>query len=66
MQVSFSPADIIAITQPKAQRGSTGETIRSLASLASSVPGDLSFLGNAKYKTEVATTRASIVLLPAD
>lgn len=66
MQVSFTPADIAAIVQPRAVRGSTGETIRSLASLSSAAVGDLSFLGNAKYKAEVATTRASLVLLPPD
>lgn len=66
MQVAFSPADIIAIAQPKAVRGATSETIRSLASLKTAGPGDLSFLGNAKYKAEVAATRASLVLLPAD
>ena len=66
MQVSFSPADIIAIAQPKATRGATGETIRALASLSAASPGALSFLSNAKYKSEVATTRASVVLLPAD
>jgi UDP-3-O-[3-hydroxymyristoyl] glucosamine N-acyltransferase len=66
MQVSFSPADIIAIVQPVAARGTTTETIRSLAALASAQPGDLSFLGNAKYKAEVPPTRASLVLLPVD
>jgi UDP-3-O-[3-hydroxymyristoyl] glucosamine N-acyltransferase len=65
MQVSFSAADIAAITQPKAIRGATTETIRGLAGLADAGPGDLSFLGNAKYKSEVAGTRASVVLLPA-
>jgi len=66
MQVSFSPAEIVAIVQPKSVRGATDETIRSLASLSAAVPGDLSFLGNAKYKAEVARSRASIILLPAD
>lgn len=66
MQVAFSPAEILAIAQPKAVRGATTETIRSLASLKTAGPGDLSFLGNAKYKGEVAATRASLVLLPAD
>jgi UDP-3-O-[3-hydroxymyristoyl] glucosamine N-acyltransferase len=66
MQVSFSPSDIIAIVQPVAARGATTETIRSLAALASAQPGDLSFLGNAKYKAEVPLTRASLVLLPVD
>ncbi len=66
MQVSFTPADISVLAQPKATRGATTETIRGLAALADAGPGDLSFLGNPKYKAEVAATRASLVLLPAD
>lgn len=66
MQVSFSAADIVAIIQPKATRGSTEATIRGLAALRDATAGDLSFLGNAKYKPDVAATRASVVLLPAD
>ncbi len=66
MQVSFTPADIVALTSPRATRGATTETLRGLAALAAAAPGDLSFLGNPKYKAEVATTRASLVLLPAD
>ncbi|MSU69025.1 MAG: UDP-3-O-(3-hydroxymyristoyl)glucosamine N-acyltransferase [Opitutaceae bacterium] len=64
MQVSFSSADIVGITQPLATRGSTSEVVRGLASLAAAGPGDLSFLGNPKYKSEVSATRASVVLLP--
>ncbi|HVU36133.1 MAG TPA: UDP-3-O-(3-hydroxymyristoyl)glucosamine N-acyltransferase [Opitutaceae bacterium] len=66
MQVSFSAAEIAAIVQPKSTRGSTSATIHGLAALADAGSGDLTFLGNAKYKAEVAKTRASIVLLPAD
>ena len=66
MQVSFTPADIAALTQPKATRGATTAAIRGIAALADAVPGDLSFLGNPKYKAEVTATRASVVLLPAD
>jgi UDP-3-O-[3-hydroxymyristoyl] glucosamine N-acyltransferase len=66
MQVSFTPEDIATIAQPIASRGSTTETIRGLAGLADAEPGDLSFLGNRKYKSDVATTRASIVLVPKD
>jgi UDP-3-O-[3-hydroxymyristoyl] glucosamine N-acyltransferase len=66
MQVSFSPADIKAIAQPKAVRGATTETVRGLAALRAAEPGELSFLGNAKYRSEVPGTRASVVLLPAD
>ena len=66
MQVSFTPAEIAAITQPKSTRGATTAAIRGLAALADAAAGDLSFLGNPKYKSDVAGTRASIVLLPAD
>jgi len=66
MEVSFSAAEIAAITQSKSSHGSTSDTIRALAALDDAVPGDLSFLGNKKYKAAVATTRASVVLLPAD
>ncbi len=66
MQVSFTAAEIVALTQAKSTRGATTETIRGLAGLADAAPGDLSFLGNAKYKGEVAGTRASVVLLPLD
>ncbi len=66
MQVSFTAAELAAIIHPKVARGFTTETIHGLAALASAAPGELAFLGNAKYKGEVADTRASIVLLPTD
>lgn len=66
MQVLYTAAEIIEITRPKEVRGATTETVRGLAALSAAAPGDLSFLGSAKYKTQVATTRASVVLLPAD
>ena len=66
MQVSFSAADIAAIVQPKSTRGATDVPVRGIAALADADRGDLSFLGNAKYKPEVAATNASIVLLPLD
>lgn len=66
MQVSFTPADLLAITQPKQTRGATTETVRGIASLGTAGPGELSFLGNPKYRGEVAATRASVVLLPPD
>lgn len=66
MQLAFSAADIAAIVQPVSVKGTTAATVRGIASLGSAQAGDLSFLGNPKYKTEVATTAASIVLLPPD
>jgi UDP-3-O-[3-hydroxymyristoyl] glucosamine N-acyltransferase len=66
MQVQFTAAEIEAITQPKAKRGATAAPIRGLSALVGAGAGDLSFLGNPKYKPEVAATNASIVLLPPD
>ncbi len=66
MQVSFTQAEIAEITKPTRTAGATSEPIRGIASLESAGPGDLSFLGNGKYKASVATSRASVVLLPPD
>jgi len=66
MQVSFSAAEIAAIVQPQSTRGATTATIHGIAALRDAAAGDLSFLGNAKYKAEVATSRASLLLLPPD
>lgn len=66
MQVAFSAAEISSMVDSNASRGATNEIVRGLAALSDAGPGDLSFLGNTKYKAQVATTRASVVLLPAD
>jgi UDP-3-O-[3-hydroxymyristoyl] glucosamine N-acyltransferase len=66
MQVSFTQAEIAEITQPTRVAGATSEAIRGIASLESAGPGDLSFLGNGKYKAAVASSRASVILLPPD
>jgi len=66
MEFSLSPAEIIEIIQASSSRGTTTEIVRGIASLQSAHPGDLTFLGTAKYKSEVASTTASVVLLPND
>jgi UDP-3-O-[3-hydroxymyristoyl] glucosamine N-acyltransferase len=66
MDLSFTPAEIAEIVQARATRGATQEVMRGIASLSAARIGDLSFLGNPKYKPEVAATLASIVLLPTD
>ncbi|HEY3757369.1 MAG TPA: UDP-3-O-(3-hydroxymyristoyl)glucosamine N-acyltransferase [Opitutaceae bacterium] len=65
MQIAFAPEEIVAAVQPIELRGGTKRTISGIAGLESAGPGDVSFLGNSKYKTEVSRTRASVVLLPA-
>lgn len=66
MQVSFTLAEIAAITAPRKTVGATTEAVRGIASLGSAEPGDITFLGNAKYRHAVASTRATVVLLPPD
>jgi UDP-3-O-[3-hydroxymyristoyl] glucosamine N-acyltransferase len=66
MQVAYTPEEIIAIVAPQRTAGSTSEKIHDIASLASARAGDLTFLSNPKYKSEVGATAASVVLLPAD
>ncbi|HEY1763820.1 MAG TPA: UDP-3-O-(3-hydroxymyristoyl)glucosamine N-acyltransferase [Opitutaceae bacterium] len=66
MQVFFTPAEIAEIAKPTRITGETTEAIRGIASLEAAAPGDITFLGNARYKAAVASTRASIVLLPPD
>ncbi len=66
MQLSYTPEEIAVIVQPRSTRGSTSAVIRGIAALGTARPGDLSFLGNPKYKAEVARTQASLVLVPPD
>jgi UDP-3-O-[3-hydroxymyristoyl] glucosamine N-acyltransferase len=66
MQVDYSATDIVSIVEPLKTAGSTTQRVRDIASLNSARPGDLSFLGNLKYKADVAATRASVVLVPPD
>jgi UDP-3-O-[3-hydroxymyristoyl] glucosamine N-acyltransferase len=66
MQVSFTLAEIAEITRPKRTSGSTAQVIRGIATLAAAEPGDITFLGNMKYKAAVPASRASVILLPDD
>lgn len=66
MQVDYSATDIVSIVEPLKTAGGTTQRIRDLASLTAARPGDLSFLGNLKYKSDVAATKASVVLVPPD
>jgi UDP-3-O-[3-hydroxymyristoyl] glucosamine N-acyltransferase len=66
MQVALRLEEIVAAVQPRETRGATTEAVRGIAGLGAAEPGDVSFLSHAKYRKEVAATRASVVLLPAD
>ncbi|MDP2137535.1 MAG: UDP-3-O-(3-hydroxymyristoyl)glucosamine N-acyltransferase [Candidatus Didemnitutus sp.] len=66
MHVAYRPEDLVAIVAAERTAGATTAIIRDIASLGSARAGDLSFLGNKKYRAEVAATKASVVLVPMD
>lgn len=66
MQVAFSPEEILSTVRAERTLGQTHQTVRGIAALKAAAPGDLSFLGNPKYKPEVAQSQASVVLVPLD
>jgi len=66
MQVAYTPAEIAAIVGASRTAGTTTRRIGDIASLSSARAGDLSFLGNAKYRSQVPESQATALLLPAD
>jgi len=66
MQVAYTPAEIATIVGARRTAGTTAHKIGDIASLAAARAGDLSFLGNAKYRAQVADSQASVLLLPLD
>jgi UDP-3-O-[3-hydroxymyristoyl] glucosamine N-acyltransferase len=66
VKVALTPAEIIAVARPGRTAGATTQMVCGVAALSAAEPGDLSFLGNAKYRAAVSATRASVVLLPLD
>jgi UDP-3-O-[3-hydroxymyristoyl] glucosamine N-acyltransferase len=66
MQVAYTPADLASITGAQRTTGTTTKIVTDIASLEKAQPGDLSFLGNAKYKSQVPESTATALLLPLD
>ncbi len=66
MSPAFSAAQLIEIVQPSRSLGSTDAVVGGIAPLEAAASGDLSFLGNPKYRAAVAGCRASVILLPED
>ncbi|MDD3181143.1 MAG: UDP-3-O-(3-hydroxymyristoyl)glucosamine N-acyltransferase [Opitutaceae bacterium] len=64
MRIVFTIDEICAIVAPQRTTGAAVDSIRGIASLAQAQPGDLSFLGNPKYKAQVPSSRATVVVLP--
>lgn len=66
MQVAYTPAEIATIVEAQRTAGTTTRQVGDIASLASARIGDLSFLGNAKYRSQVPDSAATVLLLPLD
>lgn len=66
MSFAYTPAEIGALVGAVHSKGATSLKITDIASLAAARAGDLSFLGNAKYRSQVAESNATVLLLPAD
>ena len=66
MKIALTPEQLAAIVTPVRTAGATTDTVRDIASLDRAQPGDLSFLGNPKYRSQVAESRASVILVPTD
>lgn len=66
MQVAYTPEELAAIVDARRIVGTADRRVTDIASLAAARPGDLSFLGNAKYRAQVAASEATVLLLPPD
>lgn len=67
MLLTYSTERILEILGDDCQVVGTYEgSICGIASLAEAKPGDLSFLGNSKYRAEVRDSQASVLLVPKD
>jgi UDP-3-O-[3-hydroxymyristoyl] glucosamine N-acyltransferase len=66
MDLSLSLDEIRNIVKPQRTAGNYDGPIRAISGLAEARPGDLTFLANPKYRKQVATSQASLLLLPSD
>ncbi len=66
MQIAYSVEALVEIVKPDAVRGSTSQVITGIAGLPDAAAGDLSFLGNSKYRNAVGSSKASVLFLPPD
>jgi UDP-3-O-[3-hydroxymyristoyl] glucosamine N-acyltransferase len=66
MPVAYTSGEIAAIVGASRTVGATTRKIGDIASLSAARAGDLSFLGNAKYRSQVPESQATVLLLPPD
>ena len=66
MNLNLRPDELATLCQAQARRGCCPVPVTGIAALTEAAPGDLSFLGNARYKGEVPASQASVILVPPD
>ena len=66
MPIAFSIPELAAIVGARSVEGARTAPVSGIASLTEAGPDDLSFLGNPKYASEVAASRAGAILLAVD
>jgi UDP-3-O-[3-hydroxymyristoyl] glucosamine N-acyltransferase len=66
MKFSYTLGDLVKLLRPRDIAGDTKALITGISSLATAQCGDISFLGNLKYRKELEISQASVVLLPTD
>jgi UDP-3-O-[3-hydroxymyristoyl] glucosamine N-acyltransferase len=64
MNFSYELDELINLLSPKKVIGSTSFPVSRISSLLEAKQGEVSFLGNSKYKKEVECSQASVILLP--
>jgi UDP-3-O-[3-hydroxymyristoyl] glucosamine N-acyltransferase len=63
---SFSLSELEVLLKPSRIVGQSSQKISRIANLAEAQPGDISFLSNPKYRSDVANSQASLILVPED
>lgn len=66
MKIKLTVNEVLALDEKAKAEGNSDLSISGIASLSDAQPGDLSFLGNPKYKGEVPGSKASVILVPED
>ena len=66
MSISFTLQQLATMVEATATEGERSAPVTGIASLAEAASEDLSFLGNVKYASEVAKSKAGVILVPTD
>jgi UDP-3-O-[3-hydroxymyristoyl] glucosamine N-acyltransferase len=66
MPLSFTIAELAALTGVKSVEGERSAPISGISGLAEATSAELSFLGNSKYASQVASSKAGAILVPLD